>query len=97
MENGPLMVGYSHRHGEGNGVNDSLTSSHRPKLGGNEVIDACGDKIGHIYRTGAVGGGYVWRWSVYGIASHTGTDPGGRAGGVQGSVGNLPAARERGA
>jgi hypothetical protein len=33
-----------------------------------EVIDAYGEKVGRMYRTEAVGGGYAWRWSVYGIA-----------------------------
>jgi hypothetical protein len=33
-----------------------------------EVIDARGEKVGRKYRTEAVGGGYAWRWSVYGIA-----------------------------
>jgi hypothetical protein len=33
-----------------------------------EVIDERGEKIGRMYRTEAVGGGYAWRWSVYGIA-----------------------------
>jgi hypothetical protein len=33
-----------------------------------EVIDARGEKVGRMYRTEAVGGGYAWRWSVYGIA-----------------------------
>jgi hypothetical protein len=31
-----------------------------------EVIDARGERIGRMYRTEAVGGGYAWRWSVYG-------------------------------
>jgi hypothetical protein len=33
-----------------------------------EVIDARGEKVGRMYRTEAVAGGYAWRWSVYGIA-----------------------------
>jgi hypothetical protein len=33
-----------------------------------EVIDERGEKIGRMYRTEAVGGGYAWRRSVYGIA-----------------------------
>jgi hypothetical protein len=33
-----------------------------------EVVDARGEKVGRMYRTEAVGGGYAWRWSVYGIA-----------------------------
>jgi hypothetical protein len=33
-----------------------------------EVIDARGEKVGRMYRTEAVGGGYAWRWSVYGGA-----------------------------
>ena len=33
-----------------------------------EVIDQRGEKIGRVYRTDAVGGGYAWRWTVYGIA-----------------------------
>jgi hypothetical protein len=33
-----------------------------------EVIDARGEKVGRMYRTEAVGGGYAWRWSAYGIA-----------------------------
>ena len=32
------------------------------------VVDGRGEKIGRIYRTIAVGGGHVWRWSVYSIA-----------------------------
>jgi hypothetical protein len=33
-----------------------------------EVIDERGEKVGRMYRTDAVGGGYAWRWTVYGIA-----------------------------
>jgi len=33
-----------------------------------EIIDTRGKKIGRIYRTIAVGGGHLWRWSVYSIA-----------------------------
>ena len=33
-----------------------------------EVIDARGESVGRIKRTIAVGDGYAWRWSVYGIA-----------------------------
>ena len=29
------------------------------------VIDERGKKIGRIYRTVAVGGGYAWNWTVY--------------------------------
>jgi hypothetical protein len=32
------------------------------------VIDERGEKVGRMYRTLAVGGGYAWRWTVYGIA-----------------------------
>ena len=43
-------------------------------------------------------GGEAWNWTVYGnrgdesSARRPGTDAGSRAGGVQGSVGNMPAA-----
>ena len=63
-----------------------------------EVIDARGERVGRIKRTIAVGGGEAWNWTVYGIAvtnhppRRPGADAGSRAGGVQGSVGNLPAA-----
>ena len=30
-----------------------------------EVIDERGERIGRMYRTIAVGGGHVWRWTVY--------------------------------
>jgi hypothetical protein len=33
-----------------------------------EVVDARGERIGRMYRTEAIRGGYAWRWSVYGIA-----------------------------
>jgi hypothetical protein len=33
-----------------------------------EVIDERGERISRIYRTHAVGGGHVWRWTVYCIA-----------------------------
>jgi hypothetical protein len=32
------------------------------------VVDARGERVGRMYRTEAVEGGHVWRWSVYGIA-----------------------------
>jgi hypothetical protein len=63
-----------------------------------EVIDERGEKVGRIYRTLAVGGGEAWNWTVYGIAvtnhppGRPGTDAGSRAGGVQGGVGDMPAA-----
>jgi hypothetical protein len=66
-----------------------------------EVIDARGERVGRLYRSDAVGGGYAWRWSVYGLAvtNHPpagGAHAGSRAGGVQSSVGNVPAARAGG-
>ena len=30
-----------------------------------EVIDERGEKVGRLYRSPAVGGGYAWRWTVY--------------------------------
>jgi len=32
------------------------------------VLDEHSEKIGRIYRTLAVGGGYTWNWLIYGIA-----------------------------
>jgi hypothetical protein len=47
-----------------------------------------------MYRTIAVGGGLAWNWTVYGIAAAgQAPDPGSRTSGVQGGVGNMPAAR----
>ena len=42
----------------------------RPRQGARkyEVVDARGEKVGRMYHTEAVRGGYAWRWSVYGVA-----------------------------
>jgi hypothetical protein len=35
-----------------------------------DVIDDRGERIGRMYRVIAIGGGYAWRWSVYGMATY---------------------------
>jgi hypothetical protein len=67
-----------------------------------EVIDARGESVGRIKRTEAVGGGYAWRWTVYGIAV-TNHPPAGQAPTREAAQAALKAAwatcqpRERGA
>jgi hypothetical protein len=43
-----------------------------------EVIDERGQRLGRVYRTDAVGSGYDWVWTVYGIAVSN-APPAGRA------------------